>query len=642
MKSSKILYISLFLAVAVYGGPAEDAKLFQSIKKANVSELQEAIKAGANVDLADTNGMTVLMMASAFGQTETVKTLLANKAKFDLQDSNGNTALLTACKNRRDEIVRILVENGADINIQNKNGDTALSLALSSKANDLVKYLLKSKAFIKVTPSLLAAGIASGDSEIYSMIKALASEENPVNAEEKLSSLKLSELKFKSTPLTEVVIKLRELVRQADPDRQGVKFIYEFPPEDKKPRIPELTIDLENVTLEKALKDICKNTGMKYKVEQNIVIIYEFEQPKREAQNAEKSAWDDLRPFKTENNNYGYTNITTGKTAIYPIFQGARRSWDGKLAAVVSGGKWGFIDSRGKFVIKPKFDEAWGFSSDHTSLVKLNGKWGLINESGDFVIEPKFERLLHNRDGIAVAKTGGKWGFIDNNGKFLIEPKFDEVYDFNEGIAGVCIKGKWGFVDKSGNFIIQPRFEEGWTFFNNLAPVKLNGKYGYIDKTGKFVIEPQFEKAYGFWDHQYLAMACVDKKWGIIDNTGKFIVRPSFDHACGMSDGLVCVMLGRKWGSIDMTGEFVIEPQYEDSPYFINGIAEVELGNQTVRIDKTGKIITPVLFPGKGSSMIFSKTAYLLYSVIVLAAIAGTVFFIRKKKGTKNVRKAYA
>lgn len=625
----------------VYGGAAEDGKLFQSIKKANTSDLQEAIKAGANVDLADPNGMTVLMMASAFGQTETVKALIANKAKLDLQDGNGNTALLTACKNKRDDIVKILVEKGTDINIQNKNGDTVLSLALSHKANELAKYLLKSKAYIKVTPSLLTAGIGSGDPEICDMIKALSSEVKPGNAEEKLSSLRISELKLKNTSLTEVVIKLRELAREADPDRQGIKFIYEFPPSDKKLRIPDLTIDLENVTIEKALQHICQSTGMKYRIEQNIVMIYEFEEVKKDAPEVEKTAWDNLRPFKTENNKYGYANIATGKTVIAPIFDGARRSWDGKLAAAAANGKWGVIDSSGKFTVKPKFDELWGFSSDHTALAKLNGKWGLINESGDFVIESKFEKLLHHRDGIAAAKTGGKWGFVDKNGKFLIEPKFGEVYDFNEGIAGVSIKGKWGFIDKSGKFIIQPRFEKAWTFFNNVAPVKLNGKYGYIDKSGNFVIEPQFEMVYPFWDHQYLAAACIDKKWGIIDNTGKFIVRPAYDHACGMSDGLVSVMVGRKWGSIDMTGEFVIEPQFDDAPYFIRGTAEVELGKKMIKIDKRGTIITPIYFPGKGSSVMFSRTAYLLYIIPTLAAAAGIVFFVSRKKGRKNVRKTY-
>lgn len=52
-------------------------------------------------------------------------------------------------------------------------------------------------------------------------------------------------------------------------------------------------------------------------------------------------------------------------------------------------GKFGFINSKGKFVIKPIFDEVTAFQNN-LSIVKYNGKWGVIDLHGNTVIEPEY------------------------------------------------------------------------------------------------------------------------------------------------------------------------------------------------------------------------------------------------------------
>lgn len=45
-------------------------------------------------------------------------------------------------------------------------------------------------------------------------------------------------------------------------------------------------------------------------------------------------------------------------------------------------GKFGFVNSKGKYVIEPFYDEA-GYFSEGLAPVKLNGKWGFVNRKGD-------------------------------------------------------------------------------------------------------------------------------------------------------------------------------------------------------------------------------------------------------------------
>lgn len=163
--------------------------------------------------------------------------------------------------------------------------------------------------------------------------------------EKKLSLFQVDELKFKNAPLTQAVVKLRELARKADPEHNGIKFVLAFPPEDKKPRIPELNIEAENVSLEKALRDICENSGMKYKIEKDVVVIYEFSQ------------------------------------SIFP------RESHKFLKAVCIDNKWGIADGNGNLIVEAKFDSIYGIA-DGIVGVEVGKKDACIDMTGEFVTEP--------------------------------------------------------------------------------------------------------------------------------------------------------------------------------------------------------------------------------------------------------------
>ena len=62
------------------------------------------------------------------------------------------------------------------------------------------------------------------------------------------------------------------------------------------------------------------------------------------------------------------------------------------LAAVEIGGKYGFINPAGEFVIKPQFDYAVWFS-DGVARVEIADKYGYINKAGEYVIKPQYLRV---------------------------------------------------------------------------------------------------------------------------------------------------------------------------------------------------------------------------------------------------------
>jgi len=114
----------------------KDKKLIYASENCNKEAVKFLIKAGANINAKDNNGITALMRASRYGEVEVVKLLIEAGA------DNGYTALMEASDNNYVEVVKLLIENGANINVKDKFGNTALIYASRYDRKEIV-YLLK-------------------------------------------------------------------------------------------------------------------------------------------------------------------------------------------------------------------------------------------------------------------------------------------------------------------------------------------------------------------------------------------------------------------------------------------------------------------------------------------------------------------
>jgi len=100
------------------------------------------LKKGADPNMSDVNGYTILMIASRFGEnTEIVRLLLDKGAHINVQDVNGKTVLMEASHFGNTDMVRLLLDKGADPNIRDRNRDTALSIAVTGGHTDIVELL---------------------------------------------------------------------------------------------------------------------------------------------------------------------------------------------------------------------------------------------------------------------------------------------------------------------------------------------------------------------------------------------------------------------------------------------------------------------------------------------------------------------
>jgi len=101
------------------------------------------LEKGANPNIKDYMGLTLLMQAAWNGHLNIVKLLVENKADIHMQGAGGWTALYFAALSDREhpEIVRFLLEKGANPNIKNSMGLTLLRQVDGSRHPEITQTL---------------------------------------------------------------------------------------------------------------------------------------------------------------------------------------------------------------------------------------------------------------------------------------------------------------------------------------------------------------------------------------------------------------------------------------------------------------------------------------------------------------------
>lgn len=246
----------------------------------------------------------------------------------------------------------------------------------------------------------------------------------------------------------------------------------------------------------------------------------------------------------------------TGKVLFDPLIS-EEHVFFGGLSGVKVNNKWGFIDVKGNYVIKPQFDMAFDFNNeDSLADVYIGDKCGCIDKKGNMVIKPQYNWIGVFIDGIAPVKDGKDYGYIDKKGAIVIEPQFDRANKFSGGLASVNMNGKFGYIDKTGEIAIRPQFEEAADFANGSAWVKLAENWGPIDKNGTFLAKPEFIDTPDFAGK--LALAEIGYgNYRYIDRNFKFVISSVFESGSDFIDGLAFVVVGDSCGYIDTTGKYI-------------------------------------------------------------------------------------
>lgn len=289
------------------------------------------------------------------------------------------------------------------------------------------------------------------------------------------------------------------------------------------------------------------------------------------------------------------------------------------MAIVKSGGKYGYIDKKGK-EIAPLYQEAH-FFADGLAAVKEKNKWGVIDETGAYVIAPTYSNAgpTYSDGLLAVRDNKEKWGFIDKEGQTVIPFQYKNVHPlFHESMTAVQAENKlWGFVDNTGNITAEPQFKAVLTpFSEGLAGVRTIDGKAYAKTDGTIAFMADYDQLYPFekgiaevrkgtvskehirrgfpisigigWGHWFYPrcyhhshfgwgigfplwwpdygyeeiIPAVEVKRGYIDNTGKVIAATSNDHVFPVTENGILIYNNSHYGWVDRKGIYAAHTIY--------------------------------------------------------------------------------
>ncbi|MCR1951155.1 WG repeat-containing protein [Clostridium sp. DSM 100503] len=250
------------------------------------------------------------------------------------------------------------------------------------------------------------------------------------------------------------------------------------------------------------------------------------------------------------------------------------------------GKTYGYINSKGVFIIDPIYSSAYDFNSSGLAIVGLGERFGVINKNGEFVLKPVFDSIREFKENRAIWVYRDYMGVINEKGNIITNKKYSFISDYSEGRAIVGFSNsngsyRYGYIDLEGYDIIPTIYLEANNFNEGVALVKLKeNEYRLINPYGQVVNTYTYNYISQYGDGLMVFGNSFEGPLGYINIAGQVIIKPRFKSAQGFRDGVAIVSESDSfqgpYGLIDKTGKYVYEANFSDIK--ILGEGRVALG----------------------------------------------------------------
>ncbi len=291
---------------------------------------------------------------------------------------------------------------------------------------------------------------------------------------------------------------------------------------------------------------------------------------------------------------YGFLN-SKGETVVpfqYDFADNFRRG----TAKIRLNKLFGIIDKTGKFVLPAEFSEISPLTNGYFTCIK-NGKYLLADEKGVIILPAEYDKISFVKNGLVRAQKNLLYGIISVQKQIVLPFEYEHIGEISDGFVFIKKAGKWGIADEKGKIILQPslKAEEVGAFRNGIAWFGA-GKFqeksdvlkrtffkqnGYITTGGKILVKPEYDFVADFqkiYDAQKgVTKVGKDGKYGFINHKGEEIIpcrydfiENKFDSVYTHGRGLVQARVGHLWCLIEHTGRELFAPAFEEMNAYEN------------------------------------------------------------------------
>ena len=102
-----------------------------------------------------------------------------------------------------------------------------------------------------------------------------------------------------------------------------------------------------------------------------------------------------------------------------------------------------------------RFNNEYSYKEKYPNgyLVQKDGRWGYLDRKGREIIRPQFESAWPFHEGLAAVRMNGRWGYINRRGNLVIRYKFSKPGNFSNGRAKVTYRGQRIYINRYGNCV---------------------------------------------------------------------------------------------------------------------------------------------------------------------------------------------
>jgi hypothetical protein len=295
---------------------------------------------------------------------------------------------------------------------------------------------------------------------------------------------------------------------------------------------------------------------------------------------------------------------------------------------VSSGGKWGFIDCRGKLKVPLIYDRAGEYRSGFCTVI-MDNNTGVIDTAGQMILHPVFESVNILRTGYFIVKNKD-FAIADNKGNLLIDFKYknirqldsntfvlqenndlyrlfhskhkktgEELWDKTELVPGSSYIQVWknrkaGVADPDHNMIISPGDYDQYKSENGFLVAESSTGFSFFNLTGKNVSQNRNWKNYRFAGFDYVIVSDKVNDLSFLNlRTGKYILEHKFHKFYVLNYDFIVTVKSGKHGLADSEGKLLTGNIFDTLKVLNSDFILCKAGGKYGLVDRHGKTILP-------------------------------------------------
>ena len=296
---------------------------------------------------------------------------------------------------------------------------------------------------------------------------------------------------------------------------------------------------------------------------------------------------------------------------------------------VYQDGKWGVINSKGKTIITPSYDEMIVIPDPEKDVFIVN--YDVNYEDGTYkskAINSKNQQLFTNYDKVEYLQNqnnqnsvwyftnclkvekGNKYGLIDLSGKQLLDCQYDDITPIPHIKNSLILTkdDKKGLSSATGTIIIDSEYadisalteeyEDGYIVKNS------DNKYGVVGTNKKIIVPVEYDEIkHVHSDNVYVVVK--DKKLSIFNSSDNSSILINATDVKSADGDNIIIKKADKFGLINTAGEERIGAKYDDLTYAFANYYIAKTGNNYGIVDTSDT--TKIEF--KYKSLIYRKDA---------------------------------